>query len=194
MRYAIGLASGAMTLAMTLILAGCGGGEKSVTAQNASTAEVAQKVKEAGIVDDKFISPGRWQMQMTVTDMQIPGMPPAMAQKMKAQMGPGRSFQHCVTPEEAKKPQEDFFAGEQAKSCRYEKFAMGDGKINMIMHCAQGGSRQTVKMDGTYAPDSYHMTMASTMEGQPGSPTAGMHFNATVDAKRLGVCTGKEPG
>ncbi|MET0365696.1 MAG: DUF3617 domain-containing protein [Sphingobium sp.] len=182
------------TAALVLALAACGS-KPTVTAQNASTAEVAQKVKEAGIADDDFISPGQWQMTMTVNDMKIPGMPPQMAKQMQGRLGQPHVSEHCVTEEEAKKPKEGFFAGEQAKSCRYDSFTLGGGRIAMVMHCdSAAGGKQTMKMDGTYSADSYHMTVASQVEGKAGQPMSGMTVNATMDAKRLGVCTGKAAG
>jgi hypothetical protein len=175
-----------------LMLALCACDSKTVTAQNASTAEVAQKVKASGIAEEGFISAGKWRTTMTIKDMQIPGMPPEAAGRMKAQMGKARSFDHCVTAEEAKKPKEDFFAGEQAKSCRYDNFTMGGGKIAMVMHCASEQGKQTMTMNGTYGADAYHMTMQSKAEMQGGGPMGAMTFDAVLDAKKIGLCTGKE--
>ncbi|HEX7853038.1 MAG TPA: DUF3617 domain-containing protein [Sphingobium sp.] len=184
-----------IAIAGTLALALGGCGSKTVTAQNASTAEVAQKVKESGVANDSFISAGRWQMTMTINGMKIPGMPPEMAKRMQGNLGRARTFEQCVTEEEAKKPKEDFFAGDKEKSCRYENFTMGGGKIAMVMHCdSAAGGKQTMKMDGTYSADAYKMQISSQVEARPGAPTGGMAFNATMDARRLGVCTGKEPG
>lgn len=165
---------------------------KTVTAQNASTAEVAEKLKEAGVTRESFLSPGQWQMTMRITEMKIPGMPPEVAGRMKSAMGEARTFDHCVTEEEAKKPKEDFFSGDKSAACRYDSFTMGGGKMAMVMQCNHDTGKQVVKMDGTYGSDSYHMVMASEMTGKAGSPVGGMTFNATMDAKRTGVCTGKE--
>lgn len=179
---------------LVLGLGACGDGKK-VTAQNASSSEVAQKVKESGIANEAFISPGRWKMTMTVNDMKIPGLPPEMAERMKGQMGQPRTFEQCVTEEDAKKPKEEFFAGKEAPNCRYEHFEMGGGKISMVMHCANDQGKQTMKMNGTYSPEVYHMTVASQTEAKGAPSAAGsMTFNAVMDAKKVGACTGKEPG
>jgi hypothetical protein len=116
------------TLAVALLSA-CG--SPTVTAENASMKEVAQKLKESGIADEKFIEPGHWQMTMTINDMTMPGAPPGMAERMK-------------------------------------------GAI--------------------YSGDAYRMNIKSSGEGGPDNPMAGMTMTATMDAKRTGVCTGKEPG
>lgn len=175
-----------------LLLLGACGGSKTVTADNASTAEVAQKVKEAGGAEN-FISPGHWKMTMTIEDMAMPSMPPEVAARMKGSLGKPRVIENCVTPEQAKKPKEDFFAGKDAANCRYEHFAMGNGLINMVMHCGEGkGMQQTVKMDGTYSAEAYHMTINSSAQGGGNAPAGGMSMKATMDAKRTGICTGKE--
>jgi hypothetical protein len=179
------------TLAVALLSA-CG--SPTVTAENASMKEVAQKLKESGIADEKFIEPGHWQMTMTINDMTMPGAPPGMAERMKGAIGKPRTFDSCVTAEEAKKPKEDFFAGEDSGNCRYAHFSMGNGKTSMEMHCSEGGVKRVVKMDGTYSGDAYRMNIKSSGEGGPDNPMAGMTMTATMDAKRTGVCTGKEPG
>lgn len=161
----------------------------TVTAENASTAEVAAKVKLSGVADEVVITPGRWRTTMTINDIAIPGMPTGLAGEIKKSMAEEGSFEHCVTPEDAKRPKEGFFAGEQARDCRYEKFEMGGGKIDMLMHCAGVGGRQTLAMNGTYSPQSYRMTVASNMGAAGSNPVT---FNATMDSRRVGVCTGKE--
>lgn len=188
-----GMMGTAAMAGMILALGACES-QKTVTAENASTAEVAQKVKEAGIAQGGFISPGQWQTTTTINEVKIPGMPPEMAKQMQAGMGKPRTFDHCVTEEEAKKPREEFFAGDGQNSCRYDNFTMGGGRIAMVMQCDSPSGRQVMKMDGTYSADAYHMTVASKVESGEKSPMGGMTLNATMDAKRVGVCTGKETG
>ena len=166
----------------------------SISAENASVAEVAAKV-DAANGGKSFVSPGHWKTRMAIKEMAIPGMPPEMAEKMKAHMGQGKTFETCLTPAEANKPKADFFAGAD-KSCRYEKFEMGGGKIDMVMQCARAGGNQTMVMNGTYSDNSYQMTMSSTGTGAPNDPMAGpmagMSMKMAMDARRTGECTGKE--
>lgn len=178
-----------------IALVGCNS-QPTVSASNASGEEVAAKMKAAGM-DGQFVSPGQWQMTMTINDMRIPGMPAEFAEKMKAHMGKGRTFESCLTPEEARKPKEDFFAKGNG-NCRYDRFTMGGGKIDAVMKCTdpggQAGGSRTMTMNGTYGPDAYKMTMASTGEAAPGNPMSGLSMKMAMDAKRTGACTGKENG
>lgn len=179
------LAGGAM-----LLLAACGGGGDTVTAENASVAEVAEKVKASGVADDSFISPGRWEMTMDIQKIDIPGMPPEMQQHMQSAMGKGRKFATCVTPEEAKRPKEDFFAGNDAPNCRYDNFKMGGGKIALAMSCKEEGGTRKMVMDGSYGDDAYTMTMNMSGAGEGGAMT----MKATMKGARVGECRGDELG
>lgn len=172
-----------------LLLAACGGGD-TVTAQNASVAEVAEKVKNADIADESFISPGRWETSMEVQDISIPGMPPEVKQQMQSAMGQGKSFATCVTPEEAKRPKEDFFAGQDAPNCRYDNFAMGNGRIDLTMTCKEDAGTRRMAMTGTYGDDAYTMNMDMSAPGRGGAMT----MKATVKGRRVGDCKGDELG
>lgn len=172
---------------VAVALSACG--EKTVTATNATPAEIAEKVASAQ-QGEQFISPGRWETTMTIHDMTIPGMPPEMAARMKTMTAKPRTFESCVTPEEAKKPKEDFFTGEADKSCRYDSFSMGGGVISAVMHCSSEGARQTMKMNGKYGPDSYHLDVNTSASSK--NQAGAMTMSATMNARRTGPCTGKE--
>lgn len=178
-------------IAAPLMLAACHSAP-SVTAANASTEEVSAKVAAAA-AGGQFVSPGHWDSTMTIKEMTIPGMPPEMASRMMASTGQGRTFASCLTAEEARKPKEGFFGGGD-KSCRYEHFAMGGGKIDAVMHCSADKASRTMTMTGSYSPDAYHMTVTSKGSGPASSPMAGMSMKMEMDARRTGPCTGKEDG
>ena len=167
-------------------LAACGS-EPDVDARNASVEEVAEQVRSANS-DQLFVRPGKWQSRVTIEDISLPGMPAEMVEQMKtriAQQGQ-QNFESCLTEEEARRPQEDFFAGKN-NQCRYDHFTMGDGKIDARMRCEQGGATQVMEMDGTYSPDSYAMRMSTSTQGGEGA-TGAMTMKMRVDSKRIGAC------
>lgn len=175
--------------ASVLCLSACDKSPK-VDLKNASGNQVAAAVKQSGMMSgDTMIQPGLWESKVTISEMNIPGMPPEFANKMKASMAEHRNeaSRHCVTEAEVKKPKEDFFGAD--KSCRYEHFAMGGGKIDIQMMCKDEGSTRTTNMHGTYTPTTYSMDMASTGNGGDGQD---MSMKMHVDSKRVGECTGKE--
>jgi hypothetical protein len=173
-----------------LVLAACNSGP-TVTATDATGTEVAAKLKAANL-DTPFVSPGRWEGSMTISDISTPDMPPQMAERMKGAMGKARTFVSCLTPEEAKAPKEGFFGSEQ-KSCKFARYTMGNGKIDAEMTCNQGGAKRTMTMSGTYGPDTYMMTIASSGSGgAKAGPMSTMSMKMSVTGKRTGDCTGNE--
>jgi hypothetical protein len=179
-RFALSLA-----LVAILPLAACSKGP-SIQAENATVGEVNGKVAEAGGAAS-FVNPGKWVSNVTIEEMSMPGMPPSAAAQMKGMMGTAHATTSCLTPEEAKRPKEDFFAGESG--CRYDHFTMAGGKIDAVMKCDRPNGAQVMQIAGTYSPDTYNMVMASTSsEGR----SAGMKMRMRVDAKRVGACDGTE--
>lgn len=179
--------SAAALLAVIVPLAACNS-EPEVAVENASVGEVAGKVAEAGGTGS-FVRPGKWESKVTIEDMSMPGMPPQVAAQMKGFAGRVEAHQSCLTPEEAKRPKEDFFAGAD-ENCRYDHFNMGGGKIDAAMKCAREGASQLMQMTGTYSSETYHMAVSTTSSGQ--GPTAGMKMRMRVDARRIGDCDGTE--
>lgn len=175
--------------AFLLCLAACNKGPK-VELKNATGNQVAEAVKQSGVMTaDTMIEPGLWQSKVIIQEMNIPGMPAQFADKMKQSMAEHRqqSNTHCLTPADVKKPKEDFFAGGD-KSCRYDRFTMGAGKINIAMVCREEGATQTTNMAGSYTPTSCSMDVSSSGSGgAQGAMTMKMH----VDSSRVGDCSGK---
>lgn len=168
-------------------VAGCSN-EPEVDARNASVAEVAEEVREAGGADS-FVRPGKWQSEVQFLEFSMPGAPPEAQAMMRRMNERNRTFDSCLTPEQAKRPKEDFFAG-AGKNCRYERFTMGDGKIDAVMRCSEQGATQTMAMQGTYGPDDYAMQMTMQAAGLPGAGE-GMTMKMRIDAKRVGECDDK---
>jgi hypothetical protein len=176
-----------LLIACILPVAACNRGSQ-VNEKNASVEEVAQKVRES-TGDQAFVRPGLWESKVTIEKFDVPGMPPEMAQRMKTMMAENQEhgFQTCLTPEDVKKPKEDFFAGKD-NNCRYEHFTMGGGKIDAAMQCGgKDGGSQLMRMAGTYSPDSYQMQTSMDMKGSSG-PEGSMTMAMRVEAKRVGEC------
>jgi hypothetical protein len=191
----IPLSKGALTMknavciaASVLALAACNKGP-SVDLKNADTNQVSKAVTQSGMMtSDSMVQPGLWESKVTVLDMNIPGMPPQYASKMKQEIAQHRndSSKHCIKPEDVKKPKEDFFGAD--KSCRYGHFTMGGGRIDIQMVCKQENMTQTTNLAGTYTPTTYSLDKNSSGSG----PQQGMTMKMHVDAQRVGECTAKD--
>ena len=177
----------AFSVAAALLAAGCNS-EPQVDAHNASAEEVAEKVRDAG-GNEMFVRPGKWESKVIFEEMTMPGMPADMAAQMKGFAGRVETLQSCLTPEQAKQPKEDFFAGKD-KSCRYDHFRMGGGEIDARMNCSAGGMQQVMTMKGNYSPESYQMRMELAADADSG-PAGGMTMKMRVDARRIGECDSK---
>ena len=156
---------------------------------NASIAQVQNAMRESG-ASEQFISPGKWQSKVTIESINVPGIPPQIAQRMKQTMAQVRSFESCLTKEDVKQPKEDFFTGKNDQ-CRYDHFTISGGKIDAVMRCDEGNGTQVMRMAGTYSRDSYQMSMAMEHEGGKADEAA-MAMKMRVEAHRVGQCTGKE--
>ncbi len=178
-------------LTLSILLAACDSSPE-VDVRDANASQVGEALAESGLADEGFqVRPGNWESKVAIEEMQIPGMPASMQEQMKstfAQHQPA-SFTSCLTPEEAKNPKEDFFAGKD-NNCRYDHFKMGDGKIDAKMRCDAGEAVQSMEMAGTYSPDTYSMTMTSVRTGEPG-PGGEVRMKMRMDAKRVGECDPK---
>ena len=171
-------------------LAACNKGPE-INVKNASVGEVAEKVREAGS-DGSFVDPGRWETKVSLLDIEVPGMPPQMAQQMKQTMGKlqDNTYATCLTDADVKKPKEDFFAGKN-RNCRYDHFTMSGGKIDAALSCPGRGSEgMAMAITGSYSRDSYEATMAMDVSGGPGGQ--GMKMRSKSVARRVGQCTAEE--
>lgn len=170
-------------------LAGCNKGP-TVDVKNATGNEVAQAVKQSGVMTSgTMIQPGLWESKVTVQEMNIPGLPAQYAGKMKQSIAErsNDTNKHCIKPEDVKRPKEDFFGAD--KSCKYDHFTMGGGKIDVAMVCRREGTRQNMIVSGSFTPTTYSTDMS--MNGT-GGKEQGMSMKMHVDAKRIGECTGKD--
>jgi hypothetical protein len=182
----------ALMLVLPLAMVAACDNTPKVEAENASVEEVADKVRAANEGSAMIVKPGQWESSVTLDSIEVPGMPPeAVAQMKKTMARVATGHKSCLTPEQAKKPKEDFFAGANS-NCRYDKFSMDDGKMTGTMRCTnpQGGGTQLIQFDGTYAPEEYQMRMASTVEGA--SPGGAMKMVMRMASKRTGECDGSE--
>ena len=168
-----------------LALAGCDH-DAEVQADNASAAEVAEKVR--GAQADIRLRPGRWETNFQVDELEAPSLSAATAEQMRAALT-GQAFAACLSPEEANKPAADLFVGKDiGKQCRYEKFTMGGGRISAVLRCSGGQGEVRLRMNGSYGPNEWRITQ----EMDSGAAGQAMRMTMRVAARRTGECQGNE--
>lgn len=177
--------------AVALPLAACSK-EPSVSATNATAQEVREKVAAAtGSNDGVMVRTGRWEGAVTIHDIDMPGMPAQVKDQMKAQMGGARAFVNCVTDEDVKQQKAFFTGDDNDRNCKYDRFSLAGGKIDATMACNRGdGGKMAMTMTGSYSAERYHLDMATKAEAA--GPMGAMTMKMSVEAKRVGACTGAE--
>lgn len=167
------------------MLAGCGSEKDSVEVRNESAGTVREKVVESGLRPQ----PGRWESQIKIERMEMPGMPAGMADQMQKSMGAAQSFATCLKPEDAEKPDASFFQ-KDASGCTYEKFSMADGRIDARMICASSeGGRTVMTMAGTYGKTGYAIRTTNETSSEGGPP---IRMIVAIESRRTGECNGTE--
>lgn len=180
MKYAV------LLIACALPLAGCG--KPDVEAKNASTAEVAEKVRQADA--DVRMKPGKWAMTAVIEKIEMPGMTPEMAAAFSSSTGKETKFESCLTQAEANRPAGEFFGGDKNGDCTYENFTMSGGKIDAKANCKIGAMQQTIAMNGEFGEEAFNLRQTVETDGPPGS-TGKMKAVVRIDSKRVGDCDAK---
>lgn len=81
-------------LALPLLFVAACSSEPNVKMENASVAEVAEEMREAG--NDRFINPGKWEQTVTLESIDAPGMPPEAKSMMQKAMGDAQVHEVCL--------------------------------------------------------------------------------------------------
>ena len=176
---------GFVLLSCVAALTACNKGP-DINVKNVSAGEVAQKVRDAA-ADQPLVDPGKWQTKVTVVDIDVPGMPPQMAQQMKQTMAKfqGNTYEVCLSEADVKRPKEDFFAGRH-KDCRYDHFTMSGGTIDVALRCPGKDSEvMNMAITGNYSRDRYDATMGAA-DGK------GMKMRSRSESRLIGQCTAEE--
>lgn len=183
----------ALIATATLGLAACDTGPE-VDLTNATPAEVAKAMKDSGATRT-MVRPGKWSSTVAILEMNSPGMPPEMQQKMKETLSQPRTVEACLTPDQVDNPER--MIGAVPASCRYDRYTMGNGKMNGKMRCEHNGMIQEMTVAGTYSDDSYSLTIDNKTTAPAGAvvgqPAGAMSMKMKVDSRRLGECDAKKP-
>ena len=135
------------------------------------------------------LQPGQWEFTTKMTDIEIPGAPPAMAAQMKQAMASQAQTQsRCISQAEAANPGGSLAnPGGNAQGCTFSKQTFAGGSIDVAGTCRAptGGSVETT-LTGSYT--------ATTMDARIGANVTGgpqqMRMSGTMTGRRTGDCPG----
>lgn len=169
----------AMIAALGVLVAGCSDGNADADGDGAvSAGEVASKVEAEGIMPE----PGQYRATITMTGMDIPGMPAGMEGHGA---GASTTTEYCLTKDDVAEGFEEMMKRGQNGECSYESFDLTGGKMDAVMVCktADGDARMTMSGTATPTTSDFNATMAMTV---PEMGEGTMSFAAKHE--RIGDC------
>jgi hypothetical protein len=174
-----------LPLAAAILLAACGGdadtNEDGAVSGEEAVAEAAGAIKP---------QPGQYRTSFEMLELNIPGVPEAVQQQMRAQMGGeaevAKSITYCLTPEQAAANGAEEMAKNMAQgNCTVSRMDVSGGSISSEMQCSgNDGITTRVQMEGQMTATSSVMTMTQEID-QSGQK---MQIKAKVTSERIGDC------
>ena len=169
----------AAAAAVAVLVAGCSGGDADADASGDVSIKEAAKAAKAEMPKPQ---PGLYKTTVTMTGLEIPGLPPEMAGHGA---GLTTTSEHCLTQEEVDKGFEELVKQGQDGECSYEKFDLSDGAIDAVMVCNAQGRSARMEMTGTTTPTTAELEASMAMEFD-GAGKGTMNFPAKH--QRVGDC------
>lgn len=166
-------------LAAALLAAGCSGEKESATGKGApaTVAEAAKQAEVAGLKPQ----PGLYKTTITMTGLDIPGLP---AEMEGHGAGLVRTLDSCLTQAEVDKGFEVLLTKGQDGACTFENFALKDGAFQGMLVCKAQGATTRTAMEGTAKATGADFTAATKMDfgGVEGT------MNVSGQHQRTGDC------
>lgn len=133
------------------------------------------------------LQPGQWEMTTKMTDIEIPGAPPAVAAQMKQAMtAQAQTQSRCITPAEAANPAGNMASPSgNAQGCTFSKQTFSGGAIDVAGSCpGPAGGRMETTLSGSYTATTMDTRISANIEGGP-QP---MRMSGTMTGRRTGDC------
>jgi hypothetical protein len=129
--------------------------------------------------------PGQYKATITMTGMEIPGMPADMAGHGS---GMTTTSEYCLTEEDVAQGFEEMMKRGQDGECAYESFNLDGGKMDAVMVCKTPAGEARMTMNGTASPTTSDFTATMKMN-VPEMGEGTMSFAAKHE--RIGDCPAK---
>ncbi len=169
--------------AATLALMGCSKQGADTDGDGQVSKEEAQKELSSG--GAMAMKPGMWEVKIKFDSLEAPKMPEAARAGMSKAMNEV-SVKSCLTKEQVEKPGADFFGGDAGSNCTFQQIDRSGDKMSVQMTCKpQGSNVMTSKMEGSFAAETYSMTMEQKTSG---TPMGDMTMKGRIEGKRIGDC------
>lgn len=167
-----------MAAAGAALLAGCSGGGNADADGNGEVSMKEAAKKAEGLRPQA----GQYKAVITMTGIDIPGMPPEMAGHGG---GMTTNTEYCLTQAEVDKGYQEMMKRGQNGECTYESFNLAGGKLDAVILCKTGEGDARMTMNGTVTPTTFDFTATMAMKFAD-APEGTMTF--TAKHERLGDC------
>lgn len=162
-----------------LILAGC-------SAENsAADGKISDKGAAKAVNDLPKPQPGFYKTTITMTGLEIPGLPPEMEGHGA---GLTTTSDACLTQKDADKGFGELVKQGQNGDCSYERLNVAAGKLDAVMLCSTQGRSTRMEMTGTATATGADVNAKMAMEFE-GVGSGTMTF--TAKHERVGDCPAK---
>jgi tape measure domain-containing protein len=137
---------------------------------------------------DGELTQGNWKNTMTMSKFDIPGAPPAVAERAKAMLGQAQTTETCMSAAQAKAGVRDFSSALQQGECKMEDFTQGSGKMSGKLVCTNSAMGMTaMTMNGSYTPEKVAMTLAGELNDSK-LPGGKANIEMSITSERAGDC------
>jgi len=164
-----------------MLLAGCSGGGEADAKGAVSVKDAAEQAKR----EMPRPQPGLYKTTVTMTNIDMPGLPPEMADHGKGMV---TTTENCLTAADVDKGFEALVKQGQDGACSYESFALAGGKVDAVLVCKAQGRDTRTALSGTTTKTGADLTAATAMDFE-GVGKATLNF--TTKHERVGECPAK---
>jgi hypothetical protein len=124
------------------------------------------------------LEPGQW--EMTTEVLKLMGISPRHGGPVST-----LTIRHCLTEEEASRPNANFLTGNDADSgCTYQDFSMVDGRVRARVQCGASDMSMTALVSGEFNSTS----LETRVEGEVSRSGVDVPIESRSRARRTGDC------
>jgi len=133
--------------------------------------------------------PGQYKQTMTVTEFEVPGAPPEVAEQFKQALGQGQETSFCLTQDMADKGFKDMFHEiGKGGECAYDRFDVSGGRLDAVLHCqSEAEGKADFALSGEVGPEGSVIAIHIDSEN-PNSPVPKTKIGMQMVSQRLGDC------
>lgn len=171
-----------LPLVAALAISACGRDDKPKSEEEVKDA-MANMVKP---------KPGMYRSTAKLVSFEVPGMPPAQAERLKQVFSQEQGRDVCLSKAEADKGYEEMTKKLAAQGkCRYDRFDARGGTLDAKLSCETGKDMHaTIELKGTISEEGSRMRM-QVEQAAPNLPGGGkVKMVAEVASQRTGDCAG----